>query len=152
MPHPVPDQAAFEAAVRHGVENRMTKANTVNAMLHMEVVRCDVSVPSVELLHRVDDWEVNVADSLHGGIISTLLDSTMGLLSKAYTGAPFTPTISLTVNFLSAVSAGETLHIRAEMTHAGGRVLQLTSVCWTDDPQKPAATAMGTFYRRSDKK
>lgn len=145
------DQHTFETAVRSAVEGRLAKAGTVNAMLPIELVSCDVTVPRVELLHTVGDWELNIAGSMHGGIITTLLDSTMGLLSKAYTGAPFTPTVSITVNFLRGVRAGETLHIAAEMTHAGGHILQLWASCWTDDEKAPAATAMGTFYRRPQK-
>lgn len=148
---PVTDQTAFEEAVRAGLAYRLSRRDSINDKLEIELVRCDASVPRIELVHVVTPWELNVAGNLHGGIISTLMDSTMGMLSKAYTGAPFTPTVSLTVNFLRGVTEGETLHITAEMTHAGGRILQLSAVCWTDDPKKPSATAMGTFYRRPEK-
>ena len=147
---PMTDPAAFETAVRAGLAYRLGRENSINDQLHLSLVSCDASVPSVEFVHEVTAWDLNVAGNLHGGIISTLMDSTMGLLSKAYTGARFTPTISLTVNFLHGVKAGESLHVRAEMTHAGGRILQLNASCWTDDPTKPAATAMGTFYRRPE--
>lgn len=150
--HPaMQDQSAFEEAVRAGLAYRLSREDSINDKLDIELVACDVRVPRIEIVHKVTAWDLNVAGNLHGGIISTLMDSTMGMLSKAYTAARFTPTISLTVNFLRGVTEGETLHIAAEMTHAGGRILQLSATAWTDDPQKPTATAMGTFYRRPEK-
>lgn len=148
---PITDPIAFEEAVRAGLAYRLGRENSINDKLHLELVSCDASVPRVEFVHEVTAWDLNVAGNLHGGIISTLMDSTMGLLCKAYTGARFTPTISLTVNFLRGVTEGKQLHVAAEMTHAGGRILQLSASCWTDDPTKPAATAMGTFYKRPEK-
>jgi len=151
MPNHLTDQAAFEEAVRAGLAYRLSREDSINDKLNLALASCDVTKPRVEFVHTVTAWELNVAGNMHGGIISTLMDSTMGLLSKAYTGARFTPTISLTVNFLRGVSEGETLHIVAEMTHAGGRILQLSAACYTDDPAAPNATAMGTFYRRPEK-
>jgi len=151
MSNHLTDQSAFEEAVHAGLAYRLSREDSINDKIALSLVSCDVAVPRIELVHTVTAWELNVAGNLHGGIISTIMDSCMGMLCKAYTGARFTPTISLTVNFLRGVTEGQTLHIAAEMTHAGGRILQLSASCWTEDPAAPNATAMGTFYRRPEK-
>jgi acyl-CoA thioesterase len=93
----------------------------------------------------------NHAGFVHGGMISTLADSAMGLSvrtsgPKVLRGMSF----DLKLNFISAVNVGETLRATARVIHAGRRTV--VTECRVEGPgARLVATASGTFAVKRDK-
>ena len=85
---------------------------------------------------------------IHGGIVGTMFDTSMGIAAYAVTGG-MTPTISLTTNFLRPAPGDGTLIVHARVTKAGRAVIYAEAEMWDSRaPEKPVATAQGIFRNR----
>ncbi|MEM6462875.1 MAG: PaaI family thioesterase [Pseudomonadota bacterium] len=94
----------------------------------------------------IDHRHINRGDSLHGGIIATLLDAAAGYaVSLSVDGETlyYTSTVSLTINYLSRVTAGRVV-ATAQVT-GGGHKLVFVDATLSSDAGVPVATATGTF-------
>ena len=84
----------------------------------------------------------------HGGISAWLMDSGMGITARAYTGYETPVTLDLNIQFLRAVYEGEKVTITSRVTHAGRKIVNLTSELYAGD--KLCATASSVYFN-SDK-
>ena len=48
-------------------------------------VTCDFVKGTIDMAYHAQEWELNPENIMHGGIISTALDTSMGLLAHYYT-------------------------------------------------------------------
>lgn len=126
---------------------KRNQRNDINQMMTVSYVDCSAEARTLELIHQMADWEINIMNTMHGGLISFLLDATMAITSRAYTGDSMTPTLDMNVQFLRAVKAGAEVHTKATISHVGRSIINLTALLWTDDVTQPCATASGTFFR-----
>lgn len=89
---------------------------------------------------------LNRTNRLHGGVIASLLDTAAGY-AGCYCATPgetrTTVTLSLTVNYLAAASAGS-LRIEARRT-GGGKTIFFSEAKAIDREDRVVATAVGTF-------
>lgn len=123
-----------------------TRKDTVFAMMGPRLAACDPENHCVTVEYTAQFWEQNSNGVVHGGIISAMMDVAMGTLTFALTG-DITPTISLNVCFPRPAPGDGTLRVRAEATMAGRTVLYVRAAMWdTRAPEKPVATAEGTFH------
>ena len=139
------DQSTMENRILEEVTYRKQLPG-MSSLLCLEAVSCDVQKQTLELYHKVEAWEENVNGTMHGGIIAAVLDSTMGILCRCYIYPRRSPTTNLNVNYLRPVYVGDVLHVRAELLKQGKSLLWLRAVAWTETPEKPCASAEGTFY------
>lgn len=94
----------------------------------------------------IDHRHINRGDSLHGGIIATMLDAAAGYavsLSVDGETLTYTSTVSLTVNYLSRVREGRVV-ATAKVT-GGGKKIVFVNATLTTETNVPVATATGTF-------
>lgn len=80
----------------------------------------------------------NPLGNLQGGVISALIDDTMGPLSFAAARAP-TTTINLSVNYLRAITCPDTVRVDARVTGRGRTILFLEAEVY-DSRGRLAAT------------
>jgi uncharacterized protein (TIGR00369 family) len=96
--------------------------------------------------YEVAPDHLNRTNRLHGGVIASLLDTAAGY-SGCYCATPgetrTSVTLSLTVNFLAAASAGR-LTIEGRRT-GGGQTIFFSEATATDNEGRVVATAVGTF-------
>lgn len=96
------------------------------------------------------DWrEELVGDprkgTIHGGVVSTLMDTCCGTAVMAHpTAASSTATIDLRIDYMRAATPRQTLRVRAECFHVTRSVAFVRAVT-RDDDDSPVATATGTF-------
>jgi uncharacterized protein (TIGR00369 family) len=64
---------------------------------------------------RVSAHNCSFAGFCHGAVIASVLDNALGHCAQLVSGAAHTPTISLTIDFLSAASEGEWLESRVRV-------------------------------------
>lgn len=139
------DQKEIEQRIHTFMNLRTSKEGTINAMLDMQLVAWDIEKKSVTLAFPISAWEMNPAGHLHGGIICTALDITMGCASYIYTNAGFTPTIQLAVNFVRSINEGEELFIEGICDHAGRRMVQTRAIAITSGKDEVVASANGSY-------
>lgn len=116
------------------------------------VVEIDNGVARVYL--DIDHRHINRGDSLHGGVIATMLDAAAGYtvsLSVDGESLIYTSTLSLTVNYLSRVSDGRVV-ATANVTGGGKKIIFVDAMLSTEDGV-PVASATGTFklYRNMER-
>lgn len=140
-------QEKMEELVRNELATRVENGGEICAMLILEFVGCDVENGELRLRHKVTEAAANPAGNLHGGIITWLMDSTMGMLSRSYTGYERTVTMDIHVNFLRAVKVGDEMLITGRITHSGKQIVNVCAEASVDG--KACATADAIFYKIS---
>ncbi|WP_119070577.1 PaaI family thioesterase [Rubrobacter indicoceani] len=101
------------------------------------------AVPGEATLYiDVQDFHLNGAGTLHGGVYASLIDNTMGLALISEVGVR-TATIDLNVRFLGAVREGR-VTCRAEVVHRTRRLATLEARVH-DDLENLVALGSGTF-------
>ena len=123
-----------------------TMAATLNGRLKAELHSCDEESQELTLRFPLQDWQVNGLGTLHGGMLSTMLDLAMSMAVYCSSRQSIPPTISMTVNYLRPVPMGaDGVLIRARLTSLGRR--NATAYCEAVIPGsgKVACTSIGTY-------
>ena len=110
-------------------------------------VACDFEKGTLEMAYDVKEWELNPEDVIHGGMISTALDTTMGVLAHYYThlGSPTVVTVTMNVSFLKPVVLGDTFHIKAELDSLGRTLATVKAEVRLERGDVLACIATATF-------
>ena len=111
------------------------------------ILSCDGQRQTIRLSYDLPEWMVNPGGMVHGGLITTHIDSAFGMLVCCANGGVICPTMSLTVNFLSSASTKHPLIIEAEIDRIGRVAAHLSARCWQEE--KLTATATGVFSTAS---
>ena len=142
------DQAGMERAFTdyfHQVAE--TSAGTFNAMLDPQFVRCDFDGKTLVLRVETQPWMTNPGGILHGGIIASLLDFTMGLLCRYFAGGTMTPTVSMEVSYLRAAPVEGSVCVSAQVTKVGRTFLNTLGSLWSDGAEdRLLATSTGVYF------
>ena len=97
------------------------------------------------------EWMGNPVHGLHGGAITTIFDNAMGSLLFSVSDGNFSPTASISVDFLRPLKAGDTVYVKVRITKLGRSIAYLTGELFKDpDGDKPHATSTciySTAYR-----
>lgn len=81
-------------------------------------VSCDFEKGTSEMAYTVLDWELNLEDMIHGGITSTALDTSMGMMAHYYMQKTVV-TVTMNVSFLKPILLGDTFHIHTKLESLG---------------------------------
>ena len=130
---------------------RLHKEGTINAMMKMELVELDIENKRVILRFPIEAWQMNPAGNMHGGMICTALDISMGCVSYIFHDVVFTPTIQMAVNFVEGLRAGQNLLIEAILDHGGSRMGQCRAIARREADHKVVATANGSYIMNTRK-
>lgn len=108
----------FHAAMQPDSE---IKHHGVIPRMNPVFVSCDYKKGTLDMAYAVQEWELNPENIIHGGMISTALDSTMGMLSHYYTHltSPTVVTVTMNVSFLKPVLPTDTFHVSCQLESIG---------------------------------
>ena len=122
-----------------------TMAHTLNGRMKAELEGCDDGRQEITLRFPLQEWQVNGLGTLHGGMISTMMDLVMSMAVYCFSRKSIPPTVSMTVNYLRPVPMEGGVWIRARLTSLGKR--NATAYCEAIIPStgKIACTAVGTY-------
>ena len=142
------DQAGMERAFRgYFVDASREFAGQFNTMLGTELYECDYGTKTVTLVMEPKPWMGNPMGILHGGVTASVLDMTMGLLCRYFSGGHMTPTISMGVQYLRSGSLDKKLYIKAELTKPGMSICYATGKLWAEGSvDRLIATSSGSYY------
>lgn len=111
-----------------------------------ELVCCDGPARTVTYRFHTYDWMANPMNITHGGMISAILDASMGVLCVGLYGV-MTPTITMTTNYCQPVPLNTDILVHARATHTGGTSCQLTAEMYLPgEEESPLATTTGVYY------
>lgn len=113
---------------------------------------CDGPARSVTFRFHTYPWMANPMKITHGGIVTAILDASMGTLCTAVYGE-MTPTITMTTNYCQPVPLDTDVLVRVHASHTGGTSAQLTAEMYLPEEScDPLATASGVYYTAHAKK
>lgn len=135
----------FEERVHSFIQRRNNKKDTINAMLKMQLVSINPEERKVVLKFCVSTWELNPYQTLHGGIISAMMDVAMGCVCYASSNAVATPTLQMSLNFIKAIKDGDEVLVEAICDHAGSRIAQARSFISLENDVSHYVNAHGSY-------
>jgi uncharacterized protein (TIGR00369 family) len=140
------DRADRHARVRHGYIGRVTDTER-GFMTTIGAPAPDAADGRARLTVDVDDRHLNVAGTLHGGLLATLVDATMGAAIRSVVEGDTPATSQLTLTYLRPGMPGR-LVVTAEVRKRGDSL----TVCEADVEQDGTSLvhALATFALLED--
>ncbi|MGF6376524.1 uncharacterized protein (TIGR00369 family) [Clostridiales Family XIII bacterium PM5-7] len=132
--------------MRNAIEHILERSNEqerFNKLLALTLTDCSREALWAEYTFTVKEWSKNPSGGVHGGVISSLFDTAMGITAVGLSGMNVTTT-DLSVSFVRPMN-GETYTYRAECSHLGKRMLRMTGKAFNAETGELCATAMASF-------
>lgn len=131
----------------HKTLDRNTKQidGEIIKMIEPQYITCDPKEKTIIMEYPVQKWQLNPGGILHGGITSTIFDTTFGLLVHSLVKEKMITTVSLTVQFLKPIAPGEVIEVHAKINSIGSTMAYVTGEIRLKSNEKIAATACGAF-------
>ncbi len=125
----------------------------LKAVLHcqeigLELVSADKGRLTLKLPYSEELVGNPVTGVIHGGALTTLLDTACGFAAPlAIDGPAVCPTLDLRIDYMRAAVPGEAIIGEAEVYRVTGNVVFARGIAWQDDRDKPVAHCVATFMR-----
>lgn len=122
----------------------------INSRVKYELECVDYENKTLTLRFKTEDWMMNPGGVLHGGMMSTILDITMGITSATLSEF-YCSTINMSVSFLAAAPNNDELLVTARATRVGRTFVQLVAEAVSQQTGEICATSTGIFYLSKNK-
>lgn len=134
----------FQNAMKPGSE---IKHHGVIPRMDPRFVSCDFEKGTLDIAYDVQEWELNPENIIHGGMTSTALDTTMGMLAHYYThlNAPTVVTVTMNVSFLKPIALGDTFHVKCQLDSVGRTLATVKAEVRLERDDILACIATATF-------
>lgn len=118
----------------------------LNSMLAPEFISCDEEKSTSKIRFEIKDWERNQRGEGHGGAVSSMFDTAMGITVMALSEAEAVSTADLSVSFIRPF-LGKGCIIESEIIHPGKTLIRVSARAFDEDTGKCLASASGNFVR-----
>ena len=115
----------------------------LNDMIDPQFVDCDPEKKSCRVRYKKFKWEDNGRGEVHGGVISAMMDTTMGINAIALT-TDSVSTADMTISFLRPFT-GKSFIVESEAVQVGSRIIRLMAKAYDEDTGKCLAMSTGSF-------
>ena len=136
---------SFEAVMAFSLK----QPERMNARLTLQLLDCSREEKWSELEFHAGEWCRNPYGGVHGGMIASIIDTSMGFTSAAYSNK-YVSTTDLSVSYLKPMM-GERYHIFVEITQAGSRMVRCMAKVKDAETGAICATGMGSFILGNDR-
>lgn len=76
------NQILLEEFIREDIARMYAESHTFNGLMKPQLIKCSYEEKSITTAFPVMEWQKNRAGYMHGGLIASAFDITMGLLSR----------------------------------------------------------------------
>lgn len=124
--------------------------DSIGDVLHFVLLSCDAESKHFVFRCETAQWMQNASGTLHGGIISTILDQGMGLIANClYSEGGITPSVTLNVGFHRPFFPGDSIVLHVYIDSITRTLIHMRSEAFREDqPDKLCVTGTGLFYCR----
>ena len=122
-----------------------------NTMVSPTFLRCNFKESTMVYDYTPEPWMQNPNGALHGGIVATMIDTTMGSMAYYMAGEKITPTIDMKINYVAPGLMHLPVHVGVNCTRCGRTMAYLTCKAWQAEEDKPFATADGVYFTAGSK-
>lgn len=137
-------ESAFTAFLK---DDLTRQGQMVNGMMAPTFVDADPDAMSVTLAFTVHPWEINRAGGLHGGVMASMLDHTLGLTAACYLGH-WAPTLSLNIDYIRPANLDDKLLAKATVLSLGRRIIRMRGELLQAQTGKLVASCSATFFNK----
>lgn len=118
--------------------------------LGFEYKGCEGRRPVLEVAWREDLVGNPATGVVHGGVITSLVDTTSAIsVTAVLPDFETIATLDLRIDYLKSATPGKTIRCRAECYRLASQVAFTRAVCYHDNPDDPIAHGVATFMRES---
>ncbi|KIA79189.1 PaaI family thioesterase [Chromobacterium amazonense] len=122
------------------------------ATLGFEYVGTDGRKPTLKLQWREDLVGNPATGIIHGGVITSLVDTCSAIAVTAHLPSIETiATLDLRIDYLKSATPGKAIHCTAECYRLASQIAFTRAVCYHDNPADPIAHGVATFMRESSR-
>lgn len=134
----------FQDHVKQFIKERtITLPNTINAMMDMKLI--SATEQELILSFPVQAWQLNPMNTMHGGMLATIADMSMGCMSYALNGGFPNPTIEMQIRYLKGIKVDSQLIVKVHPLHVGSRMIQCSCELYINEEATPSATASASY-------
>ena len=135
----------FEAVHNYSAQ----QPERLNARLNLKLVDCSREELWSKYEFEAKEWCRNPYGGVHGGIIASIIDTSMGFTCAAYSNK-YVSTTDLSTSYLKPMIGSRYL-IHVELTQTGSRMIRCMAKVTDAETGVICATGMGSFILGSDR-
>lgn len=125
-------------------EIKNNRKENMNSLLAPEPRDFDEKRMTAEVGFRRYGWETNERGEIHGGAISAMFDTAMGMTVLAFSDSENISTADLNVSFIRPF-LGESYLFKTEIVHPGRNIVRVRAIAYDEKSGKPLASATANF-------
>lgn len=136
---------------QEGVPCRNYKSNTemqelrMNEILEPKIKEYNQDNRTVLFQFQTKEWQRNPRGEIHGGIISSMFDTALGLTAYYMSEKKDVTTAELSMSFIRPLEFKDELIVHSEVQHLGRTLVRVTGKGYSKKTKKLLAMSHGTF-------
>lgn len=138
-------QQVMEETMRDILIYRKRQAKRLNGIINVQLDGCSEKEGTVRMAFPIEEWELNPAGTLHGGIFATAVDIAMGMLAHYYGEGQVCTTVNMNINYLRPVQKDDVLVVESKLEKLGRSLVSMSVRGWARSDGKSAVTGIGTY-------
>ena len=145
----VPSAREMEDRLSYWITQLHERApESIGDLLRFRVGPCDPKAGDYSFFASTEEWMKNAFGSLHGGIISTILDQGMGMLCHCLmNGSAITPTVQMNVTYHQPLMPGDGMLLKVYVESVTRTLIYTRAEAVNEiQPDKLCVTATGIFF------
>ncbi|MCI8514183.1 MAG: PaaI family thioesterase [Lachnospiraceae bacterium] len=138
-------QRVMEETLRDILAYRKLQSERLNGIIQVRLDGCDAEEGSLRMAFPVEEWELNPAGTLHGGIFATAVDIAMGMLAHYYGEGQVCTTVNMNLNYLRPVKKDDVLIVESKLEKLGRTLVSMSVKGYAGSDGRTAVTGIGTY-------
>ena len=150
-PRPEVPREDMEQRLSDWIEELHRRApESIGDLLRFRVGPCNPEEGRYCFHVSTEQWMKNAFGSLHGGIISTIMDQGMGMLATCLmNGTAITPTVQMNISYHHPMMPGDKVLLKIYVESITRTLMYMRAEAMKEDqPDRLCVTASGVFFAK----